>query len=249
MSTTRTRHTSKRGHLRRFSRGIFDCIRGNGPQGNCNETSRAWHEHQAPCLPPERRCNFDATTALEHLCNSLRPNMDLGCAGNCTNCHDRMPRACWPGRGVRSCRQPTLASHTQNLFFFLSFLIRQKIKRADVGGCRRPVAAPPVAPRGRGKPTYATCQARPLERLGVAQASDCEHRFARNQRHRFLFDRQHPPCRGRGGDFQSMPAVEKLRTCSMQPGVEMLLFKFRQKIVDGKPQFVSRGPQNHDISI
>ena len=41
-----------------------------------------------------------------------------------------------------------------------------------------------------------------------------------------------------------MPAVEKLRACSMQPGVEMLLFKFRRKIVDGKPQFVSRGPQN-----
>ena len=134
-------------------------------------------------------------------------------------------------------------------FYFLFFFIRQKIKRADVGGCRRPVAAPPVAPRGRGMPTHATCQARPLERLGVAQVSGCEHRFARNQRHRFLFDRQHPPCRGRGGDFRSMPAVEKLRTCSMQPGVEMLLFKFRRRIVDGKPQFVSRGPQNHDISI
>ena len=131
---------------------------------------------------------------------------------------------------------------TPNTFFL--FYIRQKMKRADVGGCRRPVAAPPVAPRGRGMPTYATCQARPLGRLGVAQVSGCEHRFARNQRHRFLFDRQHPPCRGRGGDFRSMPAVEKLRGCSTQPRVEMLLFKFRRKIVDGKPQFVSPGPQN-----
>ena len=42
----------------------------------------------------------------------------------------------------------------------------------------------------------------PLKRLGVAQVSGCEHRFARNQRHRFLFDRQHLRLAGvEGGTF------------------------------------------------